>query len=123
MCSLWHRLVWTGIQSETAVVTSSIEAEEKASHLLTELSAEEGAFQLHIERMKPVHDNSIMEKGIHVMDMKPVFKDIQSNRPFTYEELGARFNACTVDMTVAYHYINDVLYVTTDTNCTSKEKP
>ena len=56
------------------------------------------------------------------MAMKPMFKDIQKNRPFTYEELGARFNACTIDMTVVYHYINNVLHVTTDANCASQEE-
>ena len=64
-----------------------------------------------------------MEKGMHAMAMKPVFKDIQKNRPLTYEELVSRFNARTVDMTVAYHYINDVLHVTTDTNWSSQEEP
>ena len=76
----WYGLAWTGSQSETAVVTSSIEAEEKASHLLTELRAEEIAFQLHIKAMQPVHNELTMNKGMHVMAMKPVFKEIESKR-------------------------------------------
>ena len=64
----------------------------------TELRAKERSFQLHIETMKPVHDGLTTEKGLHAMAMKAVFKYIQSNRSFTYDELVARFNAHIVDM-------------------------
>ena len=95
--------MWTGIQSEITVITSSIDAKEKVSQLHTESRAEEIAFQLHIETTKPVHDDLIIESGLHVMATKPVFKDIQSNRVImTYIELIERFNICTVDMTVVY---------------------
>ena len=70
--------------SEIAVVTSSIEPKEKAYQLHTRSRAEDRAFQLYIETMKPVHDDLIMESVMHTMAMKPVFKDIQSNMPQTY---------------------------------------
>ena len=71
MCSPWYVLVWTGIQLEWAVNTSSIEAKDKASQLHTESRAKERAFQLHIETMKPVHDDWIMQSGLHGMALKP----------------------------------------------------
>ena len=61
--------------------------------MLKELRAKEIAFQLHIEAMQPVHDELTTEKGMHAMAMKPVFKEIESKRPYTYEKLMTRFNA------------------------------
>ena len=69
-----YRLVWSCVHSERALVTSSIEAKAKASHLLTELRAKETAFQIHIEAMQPIHDELIMEQGLHAMAIKPVLK-------------------------------------------------
>ena len=78
---------------------------------------------MHIKTMKPVHDDLIMESGMHVMSVKSVFKGIQSNRPQTYEELTARFNSRTAKMAVPYQCIDNVLHVTTDANWASQDEP
>ena len=92
-----YGLVLTGNQPERMIDTSSIEAEEKARilieadkktrELLTELMTKKTVFKSHIESRQPIHDELIMEQGIHAMAMKPVFKDIESKRPWTYADL------------------------------------
>ena len=84
-------------QPEKTIGTSSIEAEEKARSLikadkktrklLTELMAKKIVFKSHIESMQPIHDELTTEQGMHTMAMKPVFKDIESKRPWTYAHL------------------------------------
>ena len=69
--------------------------------------------------MQPIHDELTMEQGMHVIAMKPVFKDIESKKPWTYADLIIRFNKVkALDITQFYLHTN--LY---DPNYASQDEP
>ena len=104
--------MWTGTQLKGAAIISAIKANERT-------------FQLHMEMKQPVFDNSIMQSGLHVMDMKPVFKDIQKLRVLLTLELVQRFNTPrhTSDIAATYHQIENVLCVSMCADWASQEEP
>ena len=64
-----------------------------------------------------------MQNGLYAMSMKPVFKDIQSNRVMRYLELVESFSIRTFGIAVAYQCMNNMLHVTTDAYWASWEEP
>ena len=106
----------SGTPPEREINTSSTEAEEKAlspirdlertRQLLTELVAKKIISESQLaqfDAMQPIHDELTMEQGMHTMAMKLVFKDIENQKPWGYDDFKMTFlKEGTLDVTQMY---------------------